>query len=229
MTQEQIKFHERWFIQSTIFYRYMDNKWIEKFFDTGEIQLSSYQKHRNDNVDGIRGDIQEGINIYKIWNSKRDSHIKLERRTGDNNFILCGSYKYDEELKNKYNFDCDGCIKIKNTMGFAAEIAKQIPNYTHGLEGPAKYSPTGEIDIDGERYGIGDLWGDGLDKNLREERVKMAFHNISIRDHSVFFSKREKYNNQLEYRLVWSYDDVNAPESIIVKAPNARMYCEWMK
>jgi len=224
------KLRERWIINSPVVYRYMDNEFIERFFKYGELRLTSYQKFRNDNTDEIRGDVQEGINEYRIWNKNRDHHFTLQRRTGDNNFIFCTSLKYDEDLMSQTNFECDGCFKINNTLGFGLEIATKIKEFQYGLEGPVKYTDTGQIDINCEDYNLEDI-----PKNpTPEEMIKLqqAFHEISVRDTSLFFSKKSLYQTQLEYRFIWNYGIpgqlVKMYEHITIQVPEAVKFCEWI-
>lgn len=221
-------FRQRWIQQSPITYRYMSNQYIERFFKYGELRLTSYQRFRNDNTDEIRGDEQEGINEYLIWSKERTHKLTLRRSTGDNNHILCTSLIYDTDLFNEDNFNCDGCFKISNTLGFGFEIARKLNNYTYGLEGPVKYSPTGQIDIYIEDYGLEDFSKNALQNPEEKEKLIKVFNEISMRDTSVFFSKRQKYMNQSEYRFIWSHQQHIVNDHIIIQVPEAVKFCEWL-
>lgn len=217
----------RWTVTTPIVYRYMHNEWIERFFKYGELRLTSYQKFRKDNLDEIRGDEQEGTTEYRIWNRNEDFHCKLQRTTGDRHYIFCTSQLFDVSLMNKDNFNCDGCFKIKNTTAFGNEIALKIKNYLYGNEGPAIYSPTGQVDIKTGDYGIEDFTKENWLK-LEQKSMFEVFNEISERDNSIFFSKRDKYSYQKEYRLTWAYDTQETPDYIDIKVPNAVKYCEWL-
>ena len=75
------QFRRLWLPNSPIIYRYMNNEFINKFFQYGEIRLTSYKKFREEYKDEIRGDDQEGSIDYRVWNKSKSHNVTLKRIT----------------------------------------------------------------------------------------------------------------------------------------------------
>ena len=129
----------------------------------------------------------------------------------------------------KENFDCDGCFVIKDTRGFAFEIALKIAQFTYGLEGTCYYTPDGQVDLYIEDYGLQDFTKENLQDKLQKQQLRETFEEISMRDTKLFFSKRDKYQHQNEYRFVWGFQpSIIDHEFLVIKVPEAVKYCEWL-
>jgi hypothetical protein len=182
-----IQFPRNWQVVTPSIYRYENQKWIDEFFETGRMKLSTFAKFAK-YPDEARGDQNEGKGI--CYGETRDGKsIFIAQAQGVNAAVLCCSQRLDHKLRE--SFERDSAFQIMNTVGFGVEIARQLPGFRHGLEGPCIYRSDRaepqikrDIDIDIEKYkrpdGTGDMqmmfdvanafrrWPEGL--SLRQPR-----------------------------------------------------------
>lgn len=201
-------------------FKYMKQKHIESFFNSGKIKLGTFNSYKK-TEDQKRADFQEGTNEYVVWNKDRSHKWTLRRMTGKNNMIFCTSTTDDLQLLGK-RFDCDGYFQITNTLGFAYELAKSIKGFSLGLEGPAIYTETGQTNFYTELYKVEDFTKETTPNDLFK-----TFDLISKINFDLFFSKRSSpYTVESEYRFVWLLDNEPLENELIVKCPGARRFCK---
>jgi hypothetical protein len=139
---------------------------------------------------------------------------------GHDAFVLCGTTKRpDQDILDL--FKVDAAIQIFDTAGFGNTIAKHVPSYLCGSEGPCFYSDfaieakvhdENIVKLTGHRNGPQPILSD----------VGMYFLNVA--GSSVYFRKKEKYSNQFEYRWLW-FTDKTVDERLSIEVPEARDYC----
>jgi hypothetical protein len=107
-------------------YRYEDERYIDMFFETGKIMISSFQNYRS-YVDNQLGDIDEGktkttfqITETDVVKSTTRGHIE----GGNNCYSFCTSTILDLRLLKTFNRN--SVFRISNMLGFAAAICKSI-------------------------------------------------------------------------------------------------------
>lgn len=206
-----------WEIMPSVVYRYMKQVYIDEFFKSGKIRLSSFSlfsKHDDEQ----RKDTSEGQNI--LTGVGRRQTLSAMTVHGHNAYILSASYLKSETLMR--DFESDGCFKITNSNGFGIAIANKIPGCRRGVEGPCQYKSRRVITRD-----IGDFHVDDLrrEDDATIDGDKMMRRVLEIGGSDVFFVKLGKYQHQLEYRFVWGIDQ-KSDDYIFIECPEALRFCE---
>lgn len=207
-----------WQIRTPTVYRYLKHKHIDQFFDSGELRLSSFSQFSK-HEDEQRKDTQEGSNILTV--SGKDQTMFAVTQHGHDAYILSGSVIHSEDLLKA--FDCDGCIKIKNTVAFGTAVGGAIDNSIGGLEGFCIYQDDRVIRKSAPDFDVDDLRHSEVDQNLDMQKLFGAVFQIAGPD--VFFTKLRKYQHQLEYRFVWIVEG-EAEDHIFIECPEAVQFCE---
>ena len=207
----------RWILLPPVVYRYLDQQFIEEFFSTGRLRLSSFHQFKN-YADEERGDDHEGKNVVTGIGDNITITAGVEQ--GHNSLILCTSVRGDNDLMRQ--FGCTGFFRIVDTHMFGRAIANRISGCTDGLEGFCTYKdahlirkkmlPRISSEIQYDQGAAPDL-----------ERVAEVVMGLSGLE--GFFSKRMKFSHQCEYRMIWNLDrDVD--DVVFVDCPEAFEFCE---
>lgn len=137
-------------------YRYEDEQWIDQFFDTGSLRLSTFTKF-SQYQDEIRGDSSEGSGVC-YGETPNGQSVMVAQTQGISALVLCCTHYLDAELQR--SFGRDSAFQITNTVGFAHEISRQLVGFRHGLEGSCIYrssrSIARSIEFDFEKYKLPD-------------------------------------------------------------------------
>lgn len=205
-----------WSLIPPVVYRYMDQQWVDKFFETGELMLTSFTRcsqHRDEQ----RADEFEGMTLV-VGRGPGGLSFEGQIRMGADFYLLCTSVRCDESITRE--FDCDGYFKINNTYGFAIAIAKQLDGFLRGFEGMCNYADRLVI----ERTiptGLTALFDGSMPVTLERQGAAV----MQIAGIEALLKKRSEYANQLEYRLLWNVDH-DVTDTIVVRCPEAIQFCE---
>jgi hypothetical protein len=208
-------FMTQWSVFTPIVYRMMRRSYVERFFDTGELLVSSFDwfsKH----ADEERKD-KEGWNVVCGRGAK--ATVFAVTGHGREAYILCGTAVKDGSLMER--FDADAAIQIYDPTAFASVLTRHLPGVRHGFEGFCYYID-GPIECNIGDFELDQLKGQATGKNLDLNRVGGFMLNMA--GMAVFFRKATKFRHQLEYRWVWITDHPVA-EPIIIRLPEARKLC----
>ena len=123
-----------WHQRSPVIYRYLERQFIDRFFERGEIRLSSFRKFKG-HKDEQRGDPNEGMAISAISGTNVTAFAVTMHAT--NALIMSSSLDYSEDLYRAFNVD--GCFAINNPPQFGLAICRQIAGCVAGMEGPCIY------------------------------------------------------------------------------------------
>jgi hypothetical protein len=207
-----------WQIMPSVLYRYLDKKYIDEFFQTGKLRLSSFSlfsKHDDEQ----KGDKSEGQNVLVALGS---GHTVMARTAhGHNAYILSTSYQKSETLIR--DFGSDGYFKITNSIGFGIAISKKIPGFKHGIEGPCHYETERIVKKKLVDFSIDNLKHDEDNSKIDLDKLMHLVGQMAGLD--VFFVKLRKYQHQLEHRFVWLLDR-EADDYLFVECPEALEFCE---
>lgn len=133
-----INFMRPWTVRTPWVYRYLPAAYVDLFFETGELRLSSFaafQKHKDEE----REDRREGNNLLiHRTEQKGGQTVVINMDVGHDSYVLCGSALASRDLMAK--FGCDSAIVIRDTTSFSNAVATQIPGFIGGLEGVCSYS-----------------------------------------------------------------------------------------
>lgn len=117
-------------------YRYMDRKFIDLFFETGQLRLSSFKKFR-EYPDEIRGDKNEGSGSVIGKSDNSNFQFMVMSGAGDNAYMLCGSIIESEHIKNTFN--TESCFRIVNPLEFSVAVSNAILGFKHSFQGFCNY------------------------------------------------------------------------------------------
>lgn len=196
-------------------FRYMNTEFVDEFFATGKLRLSSFKKfHQHE--DEQRGDKSEGNNMIHARAGDLSS-VSVES-TGSNAFVLCTALLLDDELMK--DFESNDCLIIENPIAFINCVASKVPEFQRTLFGPCMYQSNKIIQSQVTPFKLEDLQIEGgIDAT---ELFKIS--QKAGGDH-VYFAKKSEFKNQHEYRFLWfsMLDDI--PDELFVEIPEAREFC----
>jgi hypothetical protein len=208
----------KWTIKTPTVFRYMDQKYIDDFFETGNLRLSTFKTFA-EHEDAQRKDTREGINM--IMESSDELSFGAYSMSGSKSLILCTSALGNKDLMN--NFETNGYFKINDTTQFGIAIANQIAGFSGGLEGFCDYKDRRLIERKVDNLNL-----DDLKEKKGEEALsmnKMLSKTSDIGGPNVFFVKLNEYSHQVEYRFIWNLMH-DLEEALYVKCPGAIQFCE---
>jgi len=216
-TSKSLNFPINWNIKREPIYRILsDVKWMDNFFDKGEIMISCLNNFRN-YPDEMRGDVNEGEAIIGGV-SDNGNHNAVIYESGMKAFVMSATTELNDKVIKDFNGKC--AIKINNPELFGLEISKKLPFVTSAIEGYCNYAES------------------RVHFFKKEQKENSIFQSIDFkndpRSESIFkqltmgmelFLKLDKYKHQKEYRLIWfSEEEVN--ESVLIKCPEATAFCD---
>lgn len=199
-------------------YRFMEERYIDSFFQTGTLKLTTFEKCKN-LEDANRNDGNEGISVLNGY----DGEYRLECKigVGSNAILLCTS------LCNSYT-DSKGIlfgqsIEIFNVEGLVVAIAEELKAMGYGLKsilfGPCFYSEK-------EFHKETDLskFMEKQDKGILDWDEMMRI-NQCISGTNIYFQKPIDKRTETEFRMIWLVDDLKGNEDIYVTIQNPQSYC----
>ena len=215
-----VQFGREWRIRRPVIYRYMERRFVDAFFETGSLRISSFAAFAN-HKDEQRKDSNEGQGIVIHRNSEGQGQTTVSVIAQRHNaYVLCGAKAYRDNLA--HSFNTDSGFRINDSLGFSEAICKYLPGFYMGMEGPCLYlakrtvmSDMGHIDFESM-------------KTSKEEKemdmVKLAQNIFATAGDDLFFLKSDVYAHQNEYRMLWlSPHDVTGHIDIV--CPEARQFC----
>ena len=211
----QHMFGTRWSIFTPIVYRMIEKEYVDLFFATGELRISSYEKFRQHKDEQRKDDERKNVICLRGNNSTAFAVT----RHGMNEYILCGSAVKDKGLMSQFNYDA--AIQIYDTTEFANIVSRHIPGVIQGFEGFCYYLD-GAIECKVDDVNIEQFKSSSQNNELDLNLLGGYFLNIA--GSSVFFRKSKLYSHQMEYRWVWITDHL-INEAITIKIPEARKIC----
>jgi len=113
-----VQFARPWNVVTPAVYRYENQKWIDEFFETGRMRLSTFAKFAK-YPDENRGDRNEGRGV--CYGETRDGKsIFIAQAQGFNAAVLCCSHRLDHKLRE--SFGPDSAFQIMNTVGLVSKL-----------------------------------------------------------------------------------------------------------
>ena len=201
-------------------YRYEDQKWIDEFFDKGNLLISSFKNYKSYKDNQI-GDKFEG-NSYNVLQGANDKFIGTYTMVGQNQYCFCTSTVLSDDLKPI--FKRNSVFRIKDALNFMIEITRSLPRVQNVLFGNCIYineriiqkSVPSSVDME-------QLKDDEQPNKLNLQKM-MAAAAPSLTKHR-YFLKLIEHQEQSEYRILWTVDR-KVEEGIVIKCPEAVRFCE---
>jgi hypothetical protein len=206
----------RWVLIPPVVYRYMPQQFIDEFFATGRLRLSSFAVFKG-HADEQRGDPLEGINL--VSGASDPLTIIASVHHGQNSLVLSTSVRGDASLMRQFN--CDGYFRIVDTHLFGQAIARHIPGYTDGLEGFCNYKDAHVI----RRKFAAEAALDPTSTPSQHDLQLASETVVGLAGFEGFFSKRREFEHQVEYRLIWNLNR-EIEQCEFVNCREAIQFCE---
>ncbi len=204
-------------------YRYMDKKYINKFFKTGKLRLSSFNTYKKyDNQ--VKGDKSEGMNIAVATSKKDNKTMFAVVGVGSNAYSLCASTIHSKGLMKK--FDSDGVFRIKDSQSFGIAIANKMTGFVEGLQGHCVYVNERRTNKEIENLSLDEMKISPDKKELDFGKLHQKVNEINSID--SFFMKPKKYQYQSEYRFIWLVQG-NKNDFLEIECKEAIQFCEKIK
>lgn len=208
----------RWVILQPVVYRYMDQQFIDEFFATGRLMLSSFARFQQ-HPDEERGDVLEGKNL--VVGTAGDLTVTAQVEMGGNSLVFCTSVHGEAALMQQ--FRSNGYFRIVDTHFFGRAIANRLTGCTDGLEGFCTYKDHHVVQKRLPLH-VAAVF-DRSEDNGGPDLEKASLAVMGIAGAEAFFSKRREFAHQGEYRLIWNMDrPIDQP--VFVDCPEALQYCE---
>jgi len=202
-------------------YRYLEKEYVESFFDTGNLMLSSFTRCRS--LEGTRGDDREGKANFAV--AGRDNSVFGIFNVGLNTQFLCTSRIQTEQLMHK--FGVDDYFVVRRPAHFAHAIAECMTDVTDIHMSDCTYSDNGHEASSQESFF--DLPPDfgNEDKAIQwferqQKRMSSILHN-SLGNRGLF-TKRFSYQDEAEFRFAWTFSRP-ADDQVLVQCKDAVRYC----
>jgi hypothetical protein len=203
-------------------FRYLESKWVDEFFKSGSIRLSSFKKfHQHE--DEQRGDKKEGSNM--IFGIGSEKQFGAMTSNGHDAFVLATSLTYNEKMYQ--DFDVDSCFVIEKPHEFMDSIIKAIPEFKGLNFGPCLYQPYKIIQRQMPGFDLDSIKSD--DDPNTNDMGKMFNQIDQAGGLDVLFSKTNDYAHQHEYRMLWHTYLDPMPEHIDLIVPEAKQFCRELK
>lgn len=199
-------------------YRYEDQKWIDHFFETGEILLSNFKQYSK-YEDNQLGDKSEGSSINFGLTENQHTIVSVTS-SGTDCYCFCTSTQLSKDLLN--TFKRNSVFRIKDPINFLMQIEIALNTTKEVLYGNCIYLDKRTITKNVENLDLEEMKNpDG--KTLSMD--KMMQRAFDIGGLEQLFLKRLIHQEQNEYRLLWRMEK-EIEDPIIIKCPEAIKFCE---
>ena len=126
-----------WQHHSPRVYRFLERQYVDEFFDTGVLRLSSFAQFRK-HVDEQRLDSTEGtINVLCRRGEHSTELFFFQAEVGTDAYILSASLVPSGDIMKDFN--ADSAIVIRDPVGFASEVGRALEAFRVGFDGPCSY------------------------------------------------------------------------------------------
>lgn len=215
-----IKFGSEWIIRRPFLYRYMEKEYVDTFFETGALRLSSFKRF-SEHPDEERLDAREGEGtVFNINTEGEGQTFSAKIRQGHNAYVLSTSTLYSKKLAER--FETDSGFRIDNVMGFAIAVSRYVPGFIGGLEGPCIYQNGRIIERHSDPINLDSMRVSSGSKEI--DMSKLMYKADLLAGFDLFFLKEIRYAHQHEYRLLWLVNN-QADLYLDIICPEARDFC----
>ncbi len=213
--QSTSAFHISWLKRINPIYRILsDVKYIDDFFNNGNIYLSSFINFKK-YEDEMQGDKSEGNSLVGGFDEKGAGQFVVYEG-GVRAYVLCATNFITKDVIN--DFKGVGAIKINDSVNFGKEIARKLPYVTTGIEGDCIYGDSKAQILEKEQNKVFQNIDFKNPQNMKEEISQITL-GVEL------FMKHKKYEHQNEHRLLW-FSNIQIQNGIVVHCPEAIQYCE---
>jgi hypothetical protein len=198
-------------------YRYEDKKYIDDFFDKGQLLISSFKQYKA-YQDNQLGDKEEGQSM-NIGTTDHDKQFMTFTTVGHNDYCFCTSTILDKGLYSI--FKRESAFRIKDPINFILEINRSLLRVREVLYGNCIYLNERIL-----KKKIGNVTIDHMRDDKEPDKISLEkIMGLPIHGPESYFLKQIHYQTQSEYRIIWKTDREVAG-NIVINCPEAVKYCE---
>lgn len=205
-----------WSIRRPNLYRYLEKKYVDEFFDTGALRISSFSHFAKHN-DAERQDTKEGKTVaVNVDHKGKGQTIFIRAVVGSNAYVFCTSTLHSKDISEA--FKTNSGFRIDNIIEFGKAIARYIPGCVAVGEGSCIYSPNKQLVRNLDAINSEDLENLANQNAMSGEKLKKFYLQL-VGDDGCYL-KDDKYAHQNEYRMLWvsprdveGYLDIQCPEA----------------
>lgn len=184
-----IPFGYSWGVRTPVVIRSMESKYVDAFFQSGSLRISSFDSFRK-HPDELRRDEEEGTAVMEIRSA--NSTMSAITFNGQEAYVLCAS-----TVEPELSPDQDGLI-IDDTIAFAAAISRFLPGFVGGTEGLCTYRSNTLYKAFDEHEFKPPVDGEDPEKWASQQDRVIGRHM-----QNKFFIKHSRFSHESEYRMIW--------------------------
>ena len=218
----EIPFVRPWNVRTPILTRYLEQEYVDEFFDSGKLRISSFKAFRK-HEDAQRGDTSEGTINSKITTPSGAYGTLLI--SNQEAYVLCASTIENKNME--ATFETNSGFRINNSLGFANAVSRYIPGFYEGMEGLCSYRKDTLI----QKYddNLSSL-ANRMPNNFESPEAGWNETNRYANElaNEAFFIKHISYSHQGEYRMIWIASG-GEKQYIDIICPEALQFCQPLK
>ena len=206
-----------WEIKTPPVIRYLERKYVEEFFRTGQLLLTTYGQCQAHECN-IRRDSNEGKAKFSLELDNPSMSGGGIQTVGWQSYMLCASLCESRKLME--HFDVDSYFRITNVIRFLDAISKRVPGCGSGKIGSCIYK---DDDAFGKPLPFKQIPPDtGTSADLAKPMFAPVEFGMSD---EPYFIKSDLFAIETEFRFIWHVPyDVKGP--IKIECPEAIQFCE---
>jgi hypothetical protein len=205
-------------------YKYMDEEFIDLFFNKGILRISSFKKFR-EYPDEIRGDKREGSGAFNT-KTKEGSQFLLMTDVGRSEYMFSTSLILDDSIKTQ--FKTNSCFKIIKPLEFSAAITNSLAGSTQAFLGFCNYQDNRILQKQIDDFSINEFTDDKGNFIIGGPKMNQRTNEIIGNGIDLLYLKENKYQSQAEFRFVWSINTkyFSMYEHLDIECKEAVDFCE---
>jgi len=215
VSELKLGFSRPWSVRLPVVTRFLDEQYVEEFFSSGRLRLSTFNTFRN-HKDEERCDSNEGRVHAEINTPNANHHIAAIN--GQEAYILCGGLVENPTME--ASFSTRHGIRILNPLAFADAVSGRIPGFVGGYQGNCIYRSETCI-----RKKSSELFDPPTNSDGMEKWANGYDEFVSQHASEAFFIKQLRYAHQNEYRFIW-FAQGHETSELKIHCPEARQYCQ---
>lgn len=206
-------------------YRYMDKEYIDLFFEKGILRISSFKKFK-EYPDEIRGDKNEGNGSVIGTTDTSNFQCHVMSNTGSDAYMLCGSIIDSDSIRK--TFETETCFRIVKPLDFSVAVSNAILGFKQSFQGFCNYREHRMIKKLIPGMEINDFTGPEGTIIIGGEKDNQMMNEILGNGIDLMFLKEKKYQDQCEYRFVWTINKqfYHMADYIDIDCKEAVQFCE---
>jgi hypothetical protein len=181
----------------------MDSAYIDQFFNTGVLRISSFKRFR-EYPDEIRGDKSEGDgSIAGKGGDGFTFHVMTG--VGNNSYMLSTSLEESDSIMK--DFEVDSYFLITDPLGFSAAVSNSLAGFQEAFLGFCNYQTYRIIDKEISPMTVNDFTNEEGNFIIGHPKMNERIGQLVGNGIDLLYLKEKKYQSQAEFRFVWNINE----------------------